>query len=140
MSHFTDIQLQFKNKNILLEALVEMGWRMECIEVHDTPANLYGYQGDMRQDTANIIIRRKNVGAMSNDIGFRLNPDGTYTAIISEYDQGHRGKGRYGTEWLGRLKQTYGAKEAERTLKLKGIPYTKSKLDNGTIRLIAIKR
>ena len=140
MSHFTNIQLQFKNKALLLEALVEMGWKRECIEVHDTPTHLYGYKGDVRKDKANIIIRKRYVGSISNDIGFIQNADGTFTAIISEYDAGYKNAGKYGDAWVGRLKQNYGIKEAERTLKLKGVPYTKTKLDNGTIRLIAIKR
>jgi hypothetical protein len=70
-----------------VKALVRAGWKENQIEVHDEAQHLVGYQGDQRKDKANVIIRRKYVGGASNDLGFVLQEDGTYKAIVSEYDR-----------------------------------------------------
>lgn len=56
------------------------------------PMHLEGYHGDMRAETANIVIPRSLVnqylgGGASNDVGFTKTPDG-FDAIVSEYDRG----------------------------------------------------
>ena len=79
-----------------------------AVEVHEEATNLYGYRGDMRADKAEIVIRRSHVGTASNDIGFKLAEDGTYQAIISDYDSSH-----YNQKWLDKLTQVY----AEETIK-----------------------
>ena len=56
------------------------------VEFHDTPQNLYGYQGDKRSVKAEIIVRRHNISSASNDLGFVKGPDGKYRMIVSEYD------------------------------------------------------
>lgn len=77
---------------------------------------LEGYAGDKRADTAEIIIPRKYVGGSSNDIGFKLQEDGSWGAIISEFDtsSGQSSKNDrtktmrgYGTSWLNVLNQRY---------------------------------
>ncbi len=103
----------YKDRECLVAALMKCGkWTAEQIEVHDTPVNLYGYQGDKRAQVANIVIRRKYVQAAANDIGFVKEEDGTYTAIISEYDSG-----KYNKAWNDNLSQSYSVgvicKEAE---------------------------
>jgi hypothetical protein len=100
MSKYNDYKTQFKDVKTLCEALKEMGYAE--VEVHDKPVNLVGYHGDLRDDMAEVIIRRKFVGSASNDIGFKRQPDGTYKAIISEYDSG-----RHGTQWLNKLADNY---------------------------------
>jgi len=135
MSHFCGIQLLIKDSACLLEALIEMGWKLEQIEIHEPATNLYGFEGDKRKDVANIIIRRRFVGSASNDIGFFKESDGNYTAIISEYDRSNR----YGDTWLNKLKQQYGIKVVERQAKLKGMSVKKSTKEDGTIQLILQK-
>jgi len=55
------------------------------------PMHLEGYHGDMRAETANVVIPRSLVnqylgGGASNDVGFTKTPDG-FDAIVSEYDR-----------------------------------------------------
>ena len=127
MSHFTEIRTKIKDKQALLAALKAMKWR-GChgrepnIEVHDTPQHLYGYRGDRRSDKAEIIIRRGDVGSSSNDMGFTKQADGTYKAIISDYDTGKvRGNtGFYGSSWQAKLNQTYATTKVKRELMKKG--------------------
>ncbi len=92
MSHFVQCQTQIRDRSALCRALEELGWADREIEVHAAPVPLYGYQGDERPERAEVVIRRQFVGEASNDIGFARQPDGTYLAIISEYDQRSRGR------------------------------------------------
>ena len=134
ISHFVDIHSQFKDRNCLLAALLEMGWTIDQLEVHNSPQYLYGYKGDRRNDIANIIIRKNNVGIASNDIGFRLEIDGTYTAIISEYD-----RSKYSDDWLNKLKQSYSVQVTLKQAKLKGMTVKKSVKADGTIAIVLMK-
>ena len=55
--------------------------------MHPTPVALFGYHNDQRAEKAEVVIRRNNTGiGSSNDIGFAKQPDGSYKAIVSEYD------------------------------------------------------
>lgn len=100
MSHYTTLKTAFKDVDALVEALAHVGFK--TVEVHESPVNLMGFQGDVRADMANVVIRRRHVGRLSNDIGFRREPDGTYAAVISDYDQT-----AHGEPWLARLRQRY---------------------------------
>jgi hypothetical protein len=134
ISHYSDINLLIKDRQCLLEALLQMGWALKQIEIHDVATHLYGFEGDKRSDLANIIIRRQHVGFQSNDIGFRLEADGTYTAIISEYDQL-----TYDTTWLNTLKQNYGVVVTETQARRRGMTVKKTKKEDGTIQLVLLK-
>lgn len=106
MSHYSAVKTKIKRKSDLVSALKSMNngkWK-NCIEVHDTPQNLIGYDGDVREQKADIIIRRHNISSSSNDIGFVRQQDGTYQAVISDYD---RTSQRYNSEWLDKLSQQY---------------------------------
>lgn len=86
---FTEIQ--FKDRALLLDALREAGF--PTVE-EGVDLTLYGYRGDKRKETAEIVIRRKDIGSMSNDIGFKLQ-NGSYTPIVSEYDQRYLNGGTF---------------------------------------------
>ena len=63
-------------------------------EISEKAKNLYGYQGDKRPQKAHIIIPRKQVGGVSNDVGFERVKKG-FTLHASEYDRSWRdGKNR----------------------------------------------
>ncbi len=73
----------FKDRRLLLAALAEIGFA-HVEEGERLP--LYGYEGDRRLETAEIVVRRQTIGPASNDLGFAQTPDG-YMPIVSEYDQ-----------------------------------------------------
>ena len=84
MSKFlTFPEILFKDRNLLLAALAEIGFA-DVEEGDRLP--LYGYQGDRRPETAEIVVRRRLIGHASNDLGFALTPSG-YVPVISEYDE-----------------------------------------------------
>lgn len=87
MSEYCTVQLEISDSECLSKALTELGF---VHEIHEIPQNLYGYQGDKRNQIANVIIRKKNVGSASNDIGFLKNDKGKYDLIISEFDSSNQ--------------------------------------------------
>jgi hypothetical protein len=136
LSHYAEVKTVFKDKEALLAALQEVTvatgkWTAEMIEVHSTPQNLYGYIGDMRQQKADIIIRRKNVQGSANDIGFVKKADGSYEAIISDYDRGF-----YNDAWLGKLTQEYNVVMIHKLAKQQGHVVTKvERMANGQVKV-----
>lgn len=127
MSAYSETAVKdFKDGELLIQALEEMGFKpVNCI---GKPQHLEGYQGDKREQTADIIIPRKQVGGAANDIGFVRKPDGTYTAIISEYDSS-----RYNAGWLKKLRVSYTDKGIQRQAKRAGLTAVKRESGKGQI-------
>ena len=100
MSHYMRSKVSFHSLHGLVESLRELGF---ILEIHDSPQHLYGYHGDVRPETANVIIRRAEIGASSNDVGFLQKEDGSYEAIISQFDS-HR----FDKKWKGHVAQLAG--------------------------------
>jgi hypothetical protein len=100
MSHFTRVRTKLRDAETLVAALNAVG--MTHVELHDQPQQLHGYQGDGRPESAEVIIKRKYIGRLSNDIGFARRADGSFEAIISDYD-----RGKYNAAWLAELARSY---------------------------------
>ena len=133
MSHFTCIKTQLKNRDTLIQALTDLGF--DNVEVHETAQHLYGYQGDVREQTAEVIIRREYIGEWSNDIGFKQQDDGQFESIISEYDC-HK----YSQEWLNGLTQRYGYHTLLATAPTQGFTVEEEEtLEDGTIRVVVAR-
>jgi hypothetical protein len=114
---------------MLVRALADVGFKR--VEVHETAQHLYGYRGDKRPQRAEVIIRRKYIGRLSNDIGFKRCADGTFEAVISEYD-----RRRYSKRWLGRLTQRYAYHVARAKLEERGFDLvTEETQQDGRIHL-----
>jgi hypothetical protein len=126
MSSYASLQTTFNDRDCLVEALVEMGYSREHIEVHDTAQGLYGYHGDLRQQKANVIVRRQHVGGASNDIGWEKQSDGTYTQHISDYDS-HK----HNAKWLTGLKASYTQKRFEKEAQRQGLKFISREKING---------
>jgi len=131
MSHYLEIKTKITNRSALVTALTKCGYKLDQIEVHDEATNLYGYQGDKRKTKANVIVRRKDVGAVSNDIGFKQAEDGTYEAIISQYD-----KGKHNDKWLNKVSTEHSIENARQAFKTNGWDYTESIDDQGRTQLV----
>lgn len=94
---YTDIV--FKDRRLLLAALSDLGYS-EVEEGQSLP--LFGYQGDQRSETAEIVVRRNHIGPLSNDIGFTRTKEG-YFPLVSEYDQ----RVVHGGQFLAKLRTVY---------------------------------
>lgn len=132
MSHYSEVQIEFRDRAALIAALERLGFKGK-VEIHQEAKSLYGYQGDRREQQGHIIIRRQHVGQAANDIGFQRQSDGAYRAWISDFDRKENG---YNEAWLGRLKQAYGVEKAKVEAKKKGYRVTEQKQDDGRIRLV----
>jgi 3-deoxy-D-arabino-heptulosonate 7-phosphate (DAHP) synthase len=133
MSHFTSIRTQIKQVDALVKALRDVGF--EQVEVHETAQHLYGFQGDVRSQTAEVIIRRQLISAASNDIGFKRQEDGTFQAIISEYDRKH-----YSQQWLNQVTQRYGYHALMATASRQGFTIEEDEvMEDGTLRVVVAR-
>ena len=137
MSTYRKSTTNCKDRECLIDALVEMGYARENIEVHDIAQQLYDYHGkatrytDNAGDKANVIVRRQFVGSAANDLGFKLNSQtGTYDAIISQFDSG-----KHNAKWLSGLKTNYSEKNLIKTCKKQGFKYLGKKTVNGKVQL-----
>jgi hypothetical protein len=129
MSHYTVIETQFASAEHLVEALRDMGFAE--VELHAEPQPLVGWMGDRRETLANVIVRRKHVGACSNDIGFLQTPSGYFEAQISDFDQV-----RFGPAWMRGLTQRYAYHVATDMLAAQDFETVQeSREQDGTIRL-----
>jgi hypothetical protein len=99
----------FKDRRLLLAALADLGYA-DVEEGERLP--LYGYQGDRRPETAEIVVRRAFVGAASNDLGFARTDQG-YVPIVSEYDL----RVLHGGQILAKLRAAYGEQVVEEVRK-----------------------
>lgn len=126
------MQVEYSDAECIKAALKELGYTFEH---HDVEQNLQGYHGDQRSQTANIIVRRRNVGVASNDVGFKKKADGKYELIISEYDRG----GKTGTNFLQKMKQLYAKHKTLKQLKSMGKSITSIKtMKDGRIKIKAL--
>jgi hypothetical protein len=128
MSHYSKVKTKIKNKDSLVAALCDLGFTKSQIEVHDEAVALEGYEGRFRKEKANIIIRRRHVGGAANDIGFVRMQDGTYQAIISDYDRRSNSAANknkltkdrkirsYNSSWLDLLSQRYAYHDLKKSI------------------------
>lgn len=130
MSHYTTVKTRLVDQGALVKALADLGF--SDLEIYDRPQGLRGYHGDLRADTAHVIIRRRFVGYNSNDIGFRRQADGSFTAIISEFDAEHHS---YTQVWLDKLQQRYAYHVAVEQLTSQGFSLIEERQENGEIVL-----
>lgn len=131
MSHFTTINTKIADVDALKKALADLGYPV-VEEGYNLP--LYGYQGDRRPQTADIVVRRKYISPWSNDLGFKKKGS-TYEMIISEYDIDLLG------QWfIDKLMQRYAYhKVLSEAKKHNWLKLKEEKMQDGTIKLVLTK-
>lgn len=129
MSHFTRIQTQITDQDALLDALADVGY--PTVEVHEEGVALEGFLGEGRDQRAHVVIPRKQIGRLSNDIGFERQSDGTYQAWISDFDSR-----KHDAAWMDHLTQRYAYHATVRTLESQHFDITQQQTDvDGAIHL-----
>ncbi|MEU8799600.1 DUF1257 domain-containing protein [Spirillospora sp. NPDC048819] len=130
MSHFTTVRTTITDQDRLVAVLHELGFPE--VESHGEAAHLYGYRGDRRPERAEVVVRRRYIGSASNDLGFHRTSDGTFEAVISDYD-----RSRYDRRWLQKVAQRYGRLTALAYAESNGFDVTAEKTDDqtGEVRL-----
>lgn len=134
MSKFRTNQTTMNDAECLEGALKELGHQPQ---VHKNPVQLYGYQGDRRKETAEIVLPRKTVGSASNDVGFKKDAHGNFQAIISDYD---RSIG-YNEQWLGKVELAYGKQKVKKIAADLDLEFTDTEVQtNGDIKVRYVQR
>ena len=98
--------------------------------MHDEAVNLIGFHGDTRPEKANVIVRRKHIGTAANDLGFVRESDGTYSAIVSDYD-----RHKHGAEWMTGLKKAYTEKRLIKHAAKNRLKYLGKEVVKGRVQL-----
>jgi hypothetical protein len=125
MSAYSPFETEYNDQECLVAALAENGYKN--VEIHETPVHLVGYHGDTRPEVANIIVRRKEIGGASNDIGFvKDESTGNYKAIISDFD-----RGKHNDKWLTGLKVAYTDKRQAKEARRQGLVLKSRSVRNG---------
>lgn len=92
MSEYTTVQTEIDNADVLRLALQDVGLPFEEATVVAGDRNglsLVGYLGDTRPQKVQFAIRRRNLGRLSNDVGWAWDESNQrYFAYVSEYDVG----------------------------------------------------
>lgn len=132
MSAYEEKVTNMKDADLLIESLKALG--IKEIQVHQTAVHLTGYHGDTRPETAEIVIPRRAIGFASNDIGFKRQEDGTFKAIISDFDS-HT----FDKPWLTKLKVAYNEAGTMRNALKAGLRFIGKKSVNGKLQLQFVK-
>ena len=98
--------------------------------MHEEAVNLIGYHGDTRPEKANVIVRRNHIGTAANDLGFVKEADGTYSAIVSDYDSRN-----HGAVWMTGLKKAYTEKRLIKHAAKNGLKYLGKKIVNNKVQI-----
>lgn len=82
MARYRNIQTGVRSEAELARALTQMG--LKHIEVHADAQPLHDWIGRPTDVLANVIVRRKELGASSDDLGFVRNANGTFDLLASD--------------------------------------------------------
>jgi len=83
VSKYREIETEFRDEALFVKALQAAGVPFE--HHAGQGERLVGYMGDLRDERANYVIRRRHIGSGSNDLGYRVE-GGRITAIVSDFD------------------------------------------------------
>jgi hypothetical protein len=141
MSEYIECMVDINDQECLIQALLDLGVTNEAIEVHEEPVRLYGYMGDERGQKAHIVIRRKDIGTASNDIGFERLVDGKWRIHVSDFDLRQSIGIRIAQPDIGgkgEFMQAYARRRLEKQLKKKRKYRTKSveTREDGTVKMV----
>lgn len=126
MSKYATIKTSFKDGDVLIASLEAMG--LKGIQNHiGSPIQLEGYEARRRNEIADIVIPRKYVGSASNDLGFKRGEDGTYTAIVSDFDSR-----KYGPTWMRSLTLEYNQADVAKKMKKAGFKLVNTGINTKT--------
>lgn len=124
MSHLVEIETRFTNRDAILEAAGQLGWKVEQHEQAAALVNWYGQQ-DRR---ANLIVRRAQAQVQADFGWLRDGTTGEYTAIVDKMALGNR--------WDSFMNE-YGFAVAAQAARDEGMYVQRSQNDRGEPVLLA---
>lgn len=100
MSAYIRLATPMIDRECLLDALCDIGFGENKVEVREAPTELSGTWGTQRNE-AEIVIRRAQFGAASSDLGFVRTPTG-YSVVMDDMD-----RRQFGEAWLREVHARY---------------------------------
>lgn len=82
MARYRRIPTTVRSERDLARALAEMG--LKNVEVHARPEQLRDWIGRPTDVLAEVVVRRKDLGATADDLGFARSPNGTFDLLASD--------------------------------------------------------
>jgi hypothetical protein len=126
MSKYKKFDWNCTNRASLLLAIQATNLPFE--QAADNSISLYRYALRDQEQHASLVIRKENLASAYNDLGFALQPDGSYTAVVGDYGKG--------AAVLNQIKQEYTLQEATRVARANGYTVTRHASPGGVIDLI----
>ena len=134
MSKYVSYKTEFKDEQLLIEALAALGYTAEYHENGVTTKNNFGETNQKVQ----IIVRQEELrrvkGTTVNlpaDLGFKKDKNGVYTAVINDYDRVHNKQG-----FVDQVNEQYAIAGAKRTAKRLGLRFVKAEKKKGVTRMV----
>ena len=129
MSAYSEFPVrEFKDKELLTAALKAMGYVPTC----DAQLSDYWNEYGGKAPTVDLLVPKSQLSGTYDDIGFKRNVDGSYSAVIGDMD---RRKG-FDNNWLAQLKANYTEAGVIRQAKKIGLIPISRKLVNGKVTLV----
>jgi hypothetical protein len=129
MSAYSEFPVEeFRDKELLLAALRAMGFNPTC----DAAMSDYWNEYRGQSPVADILIPESQLTGTYDDIGFKLQANGSYAAVIGDMD---RRKG-FNNSWLDRIKGNYLEAGVLRQAKRAGLIPVSRKVSNGKVTLV----
>ena len=129
MSAYSEFPVrEFKDKELLTAALKAMGYVPTC----DAQLSDYWNEYWGKAPMVDLLIPKSQLVGTYDDIGFKRNADGSYSAVIGDMD---RRKG-FDNNWLAQLKANYTEAGVIRQAKKIGLIPISRKLVNGKVTLV----
>ena len=133
MSAYTTIRTKLVSRDYLARALRDMGYA--DVETYDRPSTLVGYFGEDASNKAEVIIRKRNLGGATADIGFAKGRNGTFTAVINDMD-----RERFGYTWVEKIAQRYAYHVARDQLAEKGFELVEEQVEQDQSIRLTLRR
>lgn len=130
MSKYMRVETVFKDEDTLRQALTDVCQGRGIQFERGQALTLYGFRGKARAETGEYVIRRNFVGRAANDLGFARKADGTFEAVISQFDSRTEGM-----KILNEVRQRYTHLQVEKLARARGMRVEEVKDPSGTIRL-----
>lgn len=143
MSEYLSVETSYEDEQLLREAVETVAQELGIqAEVHEQgqEEQLYGYSGDLRQQTGQFIVRRRFVGRSSNDVGWTRKDDGSYELLISAFDNTQQGSRKIVEEVDMEYKRRLVERQVRKSARFRGAKVQTTRTSTGAVQVQIVMR
>jgi hypothetical protein len=129
MSRYKTYDFKCTNRAALIQAIQTVGLPFD--ESNGNHISLYRYSTHEPEQKASIVISKRHLASAYNDLGFVLQPDGSYEPLVGDYGKG--------AEMLGKIKQEYNAIMSTCIFKAQGYTAVRNPLPGDAFEIVFTK-